>query len=439
MQFLRKIVERGRKLYHEPSSKFHKLWPLFDAHETFLFSPEDRTPRSGPHVRDYNDLKRTMMAVIFAMTPCLLWAFYNTGYQHFAALASMPGDGAAYTAGWMQGIVFGGSYVPDVSAPGLVDNVVFGLQCMLPILIVSYGVGLTIEMGFAIWRQEEVSEGYLVSGMLIALIVPPSIPLWQLAVAVAFSVVLCKEIFGGTGMNVFNVAMMARAFLFFSYAGQMSGDAVWVAGNDTGAAGTAIIDGYSAPTALSAAASAQLESNHLDVSAGGFYDSAVDAVSQQVGSWSDLFFGLVPGSAGETSTFCVLLGALFLVVTGVGSWRTMLAGLFGLFAMSTVFTTFAGDLDGIGGFPWHWHLVSGGFAFGIVFMATDPVTSPETNLGKWIYGFLIGAITVLVRAVNPAYPEGMMLAVLLLNAFAPAIDHFIIQASVRRRRVRLGG
>jgi Na+-transporting NADH:ubiquinone oxidoreductase subunit B len=439
MQFLRKFVDRSRKLYHEPGSKFHKLWPLFDANETFLFTPDHRAPRSGPHVRDYNDLKRTMMAVIFAMTPCLLWAFYNTGYQHFAALASMPAEGSAYTSGWLQGILFGGGYAPDASHPGLFDCVVFGLQRMLPILIVSYGVGLSIEVGFSIWRQEEVSEGYLVSGMLIALIVPPSIPLWQLAVAVAFSVVLCKEIFGGTGMNVFNVAMMARAFLFFSYAGQMSGDTVWVAGNDAGPGGTSIIDGFSAPTALAAAAHAKLSGNHIDLSAGGFYDTAADAVSQQVGSWSDLFFGLVPGSAGETSTFCVLLGALFLVVTGVGSWRTMLSGFFGLFVMAVVMNTFAGDLDGIGGYPWEWHLVSGGFAFGIVFMATDPVTSPESDLGKWIYGFLIGAITVLVRAVNPAYPEGMMLAVLLLNAFAPAIDYFIIQASVRRRKVRLGG
>ncbi|MCA8943029.1 MAG: NADH:ubiquinone reductase (Na(+)-transporting) subunit B [Planctomycetes bacterium] len=439
MNFLRKIVDSGRKLYHEPGSKFHKLWPMFDAAETFLFAPSTTAPKNGPHVRDYIDLKRTMTMVIYALLPCLVWSIYNTGWQHFHALATnaeaakaLTSDG--YTAGWLQGLLFGSAYAPNVAAPSLMDIVVFGLDQMLPILFVSYFVGLNIEALFSVLRKEEVSEGYLVSGMLIALIVPPSIPLWQLAIAVAFSVVLCKEVFGGTGMNIFNVAMMARAFLFFAYAGQMSGDKVWVAGNGAGN----LIDGYSSPTALAAAANAELTSNTLAPVAGHHVESAAAAIQQAGYSWSDLFFGFVPGSAGETSAFCILIGAAILILTGIGSWRTMLAGVLGLAATTLLIQGLHGTEDGIFGLPIQYHLVCGGFLFGLVFMATDPVTCPETDRGKWIYGFLIGALTVLVRCVNPAYPEGMMLAVLLMNAFAPTIDHFVVQANIRRRKARLG-
>jgi Na+-transporting NADH:ubiquinone oxidoreductase subunit B len=438
MRFLRNIVDKARGLYAEPGSKFHKFWPAFDSVETFLFTPNHTAPRHGPHVRDYMDLKRTMSMVIIAMIPCLLMSFYNTGYQHFAALAKMVGDGAAnpYPAqlGWLQALVFGGEYAPNLAEVGFLDQAVFGLQKMIPILIVSYGVGLGIEVLFSIWRKEEVSEGYLVSGMLIALIVPASIPLWQLALACAFTVILAKEVFGGTGMNIFNPAMMARAFLFFAYAAQMSGDRVWVAGNGT----RDLIDGYSGPTALSIAANAKLEGNHFVDEGMQLFASPVDALSQAGYSWWDLFVGLVPGSAGETSALGALIGALIMIWLGVASWRTMVSGVIGLVVMSLLMMATAGGMDGIGGLPPHYHLVAGGFAFGLVFMATDPVSSPETDLGKWIYGFLIGAVTILVRAVNPAYPEGMMLAVLLLNAFAPTIDHFVVQANMKRRKVRLG-
>lgn len=418
MQFLRNLVEKQKKLYHAPDSKFHKVWPLFDAFETFLFAPDHRTKRERVHVRDYVDLKRVMNSVILAMVPCLLWAFYNTGYQHFAAIGDQLAAGTLavddYTAGWLQAM-----FAPNVADPTMFDTILFGLQRMLPIVAVSYAVGLGIEMYFAVIRKEEVSEGYLVSGMLIALIVPPSIPLWQLSVGIAFAVVLGKEVFGGTGMNIFNPAMMVRGFLFFAFAAQMSGDAVWVAGNNA----WHLIDGYSAPTALATAKPLTV----LDGS----------AAIAETWSRSDLFFGFMPGSAGETSKFCVLLGAMFMLLAGVASWRVMLAGVLGLLGSAYLVQ---GILPADYGGPMTMdpidHLLVGGFLFGIVFMATDPVSSPETNAGKWVYGVLIGFFTIMVRTINPAYPEGTMLAILLLNAFAPTIDHFVVAANIKRRLKR---
>lgn len=425
MQFLRNLIEKQKTLYHKKDSRFHKVWPLFDAFETFLFAPDHRAERTGTHVRDYVDLKRVMNTVIVAMLPCLLWAIWNTGAQHFAAWAKLAGaDGAPareYVAGWLQSI-----FAPNVAAPSAFDTIVFGLQRMLPILAVSYGVGLGIEMLFCVIRKEEVSEGYLVSGMLIALIVPASIPLWQLAVGVALAVVLGKEVFGGTGMNIFNPAMMVRAFLFFGFAAQMSGDAVWVAGNQSGpGVPSHLIDGYSQPTALAV------------VKVAG--DNA-SQVLQASYSHADLFFGNIPGSAGEMSKLAVLLGAFWLVFTGVGSWRVMLAGVLGLLGAALIVPPLAGAMGLASTGPMHllaWeHLLCGGFLFGVVFMATDPVSSPETNVGKWIYGALIGFFTILVRTINPAYPEGTMLAILLLNAFAPTIDHFVVAANIKRRLAR---
>ncbi len=419
MQFLRNLIEKQRKLYHAPDAKLHKIWPLMDAGETFLFNPDSKTPDQGPQVRDYVDMKRVMMTVIFALVPCLLWSIWNTGAQHFAAIASM-GAAEGYVAGWMQGLIFGDGYAPLGTAT---DIIVFGLQQMLPIIFVSYFVGLNIEALFAVWRKEEVSEGYLVSGLLIALIVPPSIPLWQLALSVAFSVILVKEVFGGTGMNVFNVALMSRAFLFFAYPAQISGDFVWVAGNGP----TKLIDGYSAPTPLALGSAYQVpEEAAKDVS----------SYLHESFSWSDMFFGSIPGSAGEMSVLCILLGAALLIITGIGSWRTMLAGVIGIFVGAAILNLF--DYSGLYSLSAMDHLVMGGFMFGIVFMATDPVTCPETTKGKWIYGLLIGILAALVRVVNPAYPEGTMLAILLMNAFAPTIDYFVTQANVRRRRKRLG-
>lgn len=429
MQFLRNLIDKQRKLYHAKDSKFHKVWPLFDAMETFLFAPDFRAGKKGVHVRDYVDLKRVMNSVILAMVPCLLWAFWNTGVQHFAAVAQLMGDGKLaagdYVTGWLQGLLG----APDITAAegiGAYDTIVFGLQRMLPLVIVSYGVGLAIEGLFCIIRKEEVSEGYLVSGMLIALIVPPSTPLWQLAIGVAFSVVLGKEVFGGTGMNIFNPAMMVRAFLFFAFPAQMSGDAVWVAGNTSpvGIPGN-LIDGYSEPTALA-----------LVKTAG---ENASELLTAQY-SHMDLFIGNMPGSAGEMSKLMVLLGAAVLLITGVGSWRVMVAGVIGMLG-AAFFVPMMAEASGLpmsGGMylqPWE-HLLCGGFLFGIVFMATDPVSSPETNIGKWVYGLLIGVFTILVRMINPAYPEGAMLAILLLNAFAPTIDHFVVAANMKRRLKR---
>ncbi len=428
MQFLRNLIDKQRKLYHHKDSKFHKVWPLFDAMETFLFAPDFRAGKKGVHVRDYVDLKRVMNSVILAMVPCLLWAFWNTGAQHFAAVQNLIAGGSMvagdYVTGWLQGLLG----APDITAETIssFDTIVFGLQRMLPIVIVSYGVGLAIEGLFCIIRKEEVSEGYLVSGMLIALIVPASTPLWQLAIGVAFAVVLGKEVFGGTGMNIFNPAMMVRAFLFFAFPAQMSGDAVWVAGNTSpvGVPGN-LIDGYSEPTALALVKTAGENASEL-------------LVAQY--SHLDLFLGNMPGSAGEMSKLMVLIGAAILLITGVGSWRVMVAGVIGMLGAAFLVPIMA-EASGLpmsGGMylqPWE-HLLCGGFLFGIVFMATDPVSSPETNIGKWVYGLLIGVFTILVRMINPAYPEGAMLAILLLNAFAPTIDHFVVSANMKRRLKR---
>ncbi len=438
MRLLRKLVDKQRQLYHEPDSRLHGIWPLLDAGETFLFAPATKTPEEGPHVRDYLDLKRTMWMVIVALVPCTLFAIYNTGYQHFEAIRGLGIAGDAYRMGWFQGLCSWFGYSLALDHVGFWDRVVFGLDKMIPIIFLSYAVGLGIETMFAIWRKEEVSEGYLVTGILIALVVPPSIPLWQLVLAVVFTVVLVKEVFGGTGQNIFNPAMMARAFLFFAYAAQMSGQKVWVAGNGS----QNLIDGYSGPTPLAVAAEAKLSSaaTLAEAQEKGWtlVADATEALQNHGYSWWEMFWGLVPGSAGETSAFCCLLGAVVLLVTGIGSWRTMFSGVLGLLGASAIMVGLGGMEHGVFSLPPHYHLVMGGFAFGLVFMATDPVSSPETRRGQWIYGFLIGFLTVLVRAVNPAYPEGMMLAVLLLNAFAPTIDHFVIAANIKRRKKRLG-
>ena len=432
MKFLRNLIDKQRKLYHAKDSKFHKVWPLFDAMETFLFAPDFRAGKKGVHMRDYVDLKRVMNSVILAMVPCLLWAFWNTGAQHFAAVGQLIADGnmvaGDYVTGWLQGILGAPDLAAEVTSAS--DTIIFGLQRMLPLVIVSYGVGLSIEGLFCVIRKEEVSEGYLVSGMLIALIVPPSTPLWQLAIGVAFAVVLGKEVFGGTGMNIFNPAMLVRAFLFFAFPAQMSGDAVWVAGNTSpsGVPGN-LIDGYSEPTALALVKTAgENASELLATYADGMYSHA------------NLFFGHIPGSAGEMSKLAVLIGAFVLLATGVGNWRTMVAGVIGMLgaAFMVPIMAEASGLPMTGPMylePWE-HLICGGFLFGIVFMATDPVSSPESNIGKWIYGILIGVITILVRMINPAYPEGTMLAILLLNAFAPTIDHFVVAANMKRRLKR---
>ncbi len=377
-----------------------KMAPAFNALHTFLYTPNETT-HSGSHIRAADDLKRTMNTVILALVPCLIFGIFNAGYEHYAAI-----DNSLRAAPLQNFFTW--------------DNLVMGLWTVLPLVIVSYGVGLAVEFVFAVINKHEVEEGYLVTGMLVPLIVPIDIPLWMLAVAVIFGVVIGKEVFGGTGMNILNPALTIRAFLFFAYPTWMSGDKVWVHG---ARAMTGQPDAISGETILGS-----LAQNH-DV----------------IYSVSDMFWGFIPGSVGETSTFLILLGGLFLIFTKVGSWRIMLSAVLGALAMGLIFNGVvnAGWIQPGSNFFslmnetfWH-HLLIGGLAFGIVYMATDPVTAAQTNKGKWYYGFLIGFISVLIRVFNPAYPEGVMLAILLMNVFAPTIDHYVVRGNIKKRMKRI--
>jgi Na+-transporting NADH:ubiquinone oxidoreductase subunit B len=375
------LVEKIKPNF-EKGGRYEKLHRSFEAFETFLYVKGDVT-RSGSHIRDAIDMKRTMIYVVIAMVPALLFGIWNVGYQHFLAIGE------------------------EVS---FLDQVMFGLIKVLPIIVVSYVSGLAVEFIFASARDHEVNEGFLVSGMLIPLIIPVTTPLWMVAVATIFAVVIGKEVFGGTGMNILNPALLARAFLFFAYPSYLSGE-VWV--DLSLQDGQQLIDGYSGATSLAimAAGEGTLASDY------------------------DMFFGFIPGSIGETSTFAILIGALILIATGVGSWRIMLSVFAGGLLMGGIFNLFA--VNDFMALPAYKHLIMGGFAFGAVYMATDPVTASQTQYGKYIYGILIGVITVLIRVVNPAYPEGMMLAILFMNVFAPLIDHYVVEANVKRRLRRM--
>jgi Na+-transporting NADH:ubiquinone oxidoreductase subunit B len=361
----------------------HPFHSVFEGFETFLYV-SDATTRKGSHVRDYIDLKRTMIIVVVALIPAMLFGMYNIGYQHFKAIGEL-----AQTAHF--------------------DVFLYGFLRVLPVIVVSYVVGLGIEFTFAQIKGHEINEGYLVSGLLIPLILPINTPLWMVAIAVAFSVILAKEAFGGTGMNIWNPALVARAFLFFAYPTHMSGDAVWVRiGNDA----DKLIDGFSGATPMGLAMTGIID-----------YDI-----------W-DAFWGFIPGSIGETSTFAILLGALILIVTGIGSWKIMLATTLGALGTGLILNIFA--VNPYMEIPFWHHLLLGGFAFGAVFMATDTVSAAQTGAGKWIYGILIGVIAIIIRVLNPAYPEGMMLAILLMNTFAPLIDHYVVQGNIRKRLKRV--
>ncbi|GGX21786.1 NADH:ubiquinone reductase (Na(+)-transporting) subunit B [Aquimarina muelleri] len=389
--------------------KDKKMAPAFNAIHTFLYLPNETT-HSGSHVRGADDLKRTMNTVIMALLPCLVFGMFNAGYQHHLA----AGEIEAVTNGFFS------------SEFWTLDNLIVGLWKVLPLVIISYGVGLGVEFLFAVIKKHEVEEGYLVTGMLVPLIVPIDTPLWMLAIAVIFGVVIGKEVFGGTGMNILNPALTIRAFLFFAYPTWMSGDKVWVHGAVERAneiAGGAQLDAISGETVLGALAQGK----------------------ELTYSVSDMFLGFIPGSVGETSSILILLGALFLIFTKIGSWRIMLSSVIGALVMGLIFNgvVSANWIDEGSKFYslmstefWH-HLIIGGFAFGVVFMATDPVTASQTNKGKWIYGFLIGFISILIRVFNPAYPEGVMLAILLMNVFAPTIDHYVIQGNIKKRMKRL--
>ena len=383
MKSLRKYLDKIKPDFEE-GGKYHAFRSVFEGFESFLYVP-NTTSKSGTHIHDAIDSKRIMSIVVIALMPALLFGMYNVGYQHYLATGS---DG-----GFWQ--LFG-----------------YGFLATLPKIVVSYVVGLGIEFVVAQWKKEEIQEGFLVTGMLIPMIVPIECPLWMLAVATAFSVIFVKEVFGGTGMNVFNVALVTRAFLFFAYPTKMSGDAVWVSGDSICGLGKAV-DGLTVATPLGIAKTSPVAPDF---------------------SW-DMVTGLIPGSVGETSVIAIALGAAVLLWTGVASWKTMCSVFVGGAFMAWVFNAIGPD-TAVAHMPWYDHLVLGGFCFGAVFMATDPVTSARTETGKYIYGFLIGAMAIVIRVLNPGYPEGMMLAILLMNIFAPLIDYFVVQRNISRRAKR---
>ena len=383
MKALRNYLDKIKPNFEE-GGKYQALRSVFDGFETFLFVP-NATSKTGTHIHDAIDSKRIMSLVVIALIPALLFGMYNVGYQHFTHTGTE------------------GSFC---------EMFIYGFLAVLPKIIVSYVVRLGIEFVVAQWKKEEIQEGFLVSGMLIPMIVPVECPLWMLAVAVAFSVIFAKEVFGGTGMNIFNPALITRAFLFFAYPAKMSGDAVWVSGSSIFGMGGSV-DGLTAATPLGQAATN----------------------TEITYSLNDMIVGLIPGSIGETSVIAIALGAILLLWTGVASWKTMLSVFVGGSVMGLIFNAIGPD-TAMAHMPWYEHLCLGGFCFGAVFMATDPVTSSRTENGKFVYGFLIGAMAIIIRVLNPGYPEGMMLAILLMNIFAPLIDYVVVQNNISRRAKR---
>ncbi len=392
MSALKKYIDKIKPSFQE-GGKFHALRSVFDGFETFLYVPNSTAKARGAHIHDAIDSKRIMSFVVIALLPCLLFGMYNVGYQHYLV-------------------------AEGIASPDCVDSFIYGFLAVLPKIVVSYVVGLGIEFIVAQWKNEEIQEGFLVSGMLIPLIVPINCPLWMIALATAFAVIFAKEVFGGTGMNVFNVALVTRAFLFFAYPTTMSGDKVWINGNymDSIVGVRGVVDGAPYEAVTQATPLGQM--------------AAGDPVSY---SAMDTITGLMPGSIGETSVIAIAIGAIILVWSNVASWKTMLSVFVGGAVVAYLFKDM---YAGVENFVWWEHLTLGGFAFGAVFMATDPVTSARTETGKWIYGFLIGAVAILIRALNPGYPEGMMLAILLMNVFAPLIDYYVVQSNINERLKR---
>ena len=376
MNILRKTLDRIKQPFGK-GQKFEKFAPAINAFDTFLFVP-NHTTKKGAHIRDAIDLKRTMVTVIIALLPALLYGIYNTGYQYLIQ------TGSPFT---------------------FVEAFIHGSWKIVPMIIVSYVVGLSIEFGFAVYRGHEVNEGYLVTGLLIPIIMPVDIPLWMVGLSTAFAVLVAKEAFGGTGMNILNPALTARAFAFFAYPTYMSGNKVWVS-----------------------------EASNIDAISGETILGTLAAGGQVKYSLMEMFQGSIPGSIAETSTLCVAVGALILVLTGIGSWRIIVGGILGASFMGFLFNLWAANE--LMSFSWINHLIVGGFAFGIVFMATDPVSAAQTNQGKWIYGILVGIFCIMIRVFNPAYPEGVMLAILLMNVFAPTIDHYVINGNIKKRKKR---
>ena len=395
MKFLQKKFDQLKPLF-EKGGKYEKFYPIYEGHRTIFFTPDEVTHANGTQIKDGADLKRVMMTVIISMIPCLIFGMWNVGHQHFLA------TGIEAT---------------------LLDKFWIGALKVIPIVAVSYAVGLSIEFTFCVIYQRPVEEGFLVSGMLIPLVMPATIPLWQVALATAFAVIIGKEVFGGTGMNILNVALTARVFLYFAYPTEISGE-VWTYLGDS-----ATVDGYSGATLLAIGAEAAGTGTDM-------MQAAATASAWNAGMFDfwNLFLGIIPGSIGETSALMCIIGAVILIGTGVGSWKIILSVILGTLFMGTIFNLAA--VNTFMEMPAHYHLVIGGLAFGAVFMATDPVSASHTELGKWIYGFLIGVITVLIRVVNPAYPEGIMLAILFMNVFAPLIDFYVVEANKKRRLKR---
>jgi len=407
MKFLRKFLDKQEKHFKE-GGKLKGLYFVYEAFDTILYTPGKRTPGAS-HIRDAMDFKRIMMVVIYSLIPAIIIGLYNTGYQANLALAGLE-EAAVQAQGWRVGLLTGLGIGLDPA--NVFACFLHGLLYFLPIYIVTMVVGLSWEFLFCCIRKHEMHEGFLVTGLLFPLILPPTIPLWQVAIGISFGVVIGKEVFGGVGMNIFNPALLARAFLFFAYPIQISGDAVWIA-----------VDGVSKATPLARAAEAGMA-------------GLVETGAHLATSWWDAFVGIIPGSIGETSALACLIGAVILIVTGIGSWRIMVSIMVGMVGLSLLFNLTGSSTNPMFGVtPW-WHLVVGGFAFGTVFMATDPVSAAITKKGKYVYGLLIGCLVILIRVLNPAYPEGMMLAILFGNMTAPLIDRIFIKKNINRRKLR---
>lgn len=399
---LRKFLDKIEHNF-EKGGRFEKWYALYEAADTFFYRPGSVT-KTTAHVRDGIDLKRMMMTVWFCVMPALFFGMWNIGYQANSLFATQP-ELLAAQEGWRFALI---GALAGFDPNSLADNLIQGAAYFLPVYAVTFIVGGFWEVLFASIRKHEVNEGFFVTSVLFALILPPSIPLWQVALGISFGVVIGKEVFGGTGKNFLNPALVGRAFLFFAYPAQLSGDAVWTA-----------VDGFAGATALSVAASGGIE----QVTANGL-------------SWWNAFVGFEQGSMGETSTLAIFIGGAVLLLTRIASWRIVSGVMLGMVAMSYLFNAIGSASNPMFAMPWHWHLVVGGFAFGMIFMATDPVSASMTNTGKWIFGALIGVMVVLIRVVNPAFPEGMMLAILFANLCAPLIDHFVVQANIKRRLAR---
>ena len=401
MKTLRNFLDKQERHFLR-GGKLEKFGALYEMVDTFLFSPSAVT-RNAPHIRDAIDLKRVMIFVWLAVMPCAFMGMFNVGLQANSAMATMGIEQIAGIRGDLLAMLGGGNN-PD----SLWDNLLLGASYWLPIYLVTFIVGGIWEVIFAIVRGHEINEGFFVTSILFSLTLPPDIPLWQVALGISFGIVIGKEVFGGTGKNFLNPALTGRAFLFFAYPAEISGNAVWVA-----------VDGYTGATPLTLAA-----------------EGGVEAIQAAGYEWSHAFLGFIPGSIGETSALACLIGAAMLLYTKIASWRIMLGVLLGMVVTSWVFNLSGSDTNPLFGMPWYWHLVLGGYLFGLVYMATDPVSAAMTNTGKLVYGALIGLMVVLIRVVNPAFPEGMMLAILFGNLFAPVIDWFVVQANIRRRARR---